>query len=270
VAVRGTEWKDKAVVITGASRGIGRAVAVAAGQRGARLGLVARTGPDLEAVLAEGGGRGAVAVADVGDRQQITRAIGDLEATLGRIDVLVANAGIGLYGPFAACDLDDADRLVRVNVLGTLYAVRSALPGMIERHQGHVVVLGSIAGRLGAPFEAVYSATKFAQTGFAEALSVEVAPLGIGVSLISPGPVSTEFFAARGHAYDRGFPKPVSPERVARVVLRAVDGERADQHVPRWLRSALVIRHLVPPLYRTGTARSFKAQTTQTAHTNGG
>jgi short-subunit dehydrogenase len=127
---------------------------------------------------------------------------------------------------------------------------------MVERRRGHVAVVASIAGRMGAPLEALYSATKFAQVGLAEALEVELAPHGIGVSVVHPGPVATDFFAARGHPYDRRFPRPVSPERVAAEVVDAVERGRAERFVPRWLRQALVSRVLVPPLYRWGARRA--------------
>jgi short-subunit dehydrogenase len=187
----------------------------------------------------------------------LTAALADLETSLGGLDVLVANAGIGAYGAFADIDMEFAERLIRVNVLGTLHAVHAVLPGMIARRRGHIVVLGSIAGRIGAPFEAVYSASKFAQVGFTEALAVEVSPYGVGVSMVNPGPVQTDFFDARGHSYDRTRPKQVPARQVAEAVLKAVEHDRLEQLVPGWFKPAVVVRHLVPPLFRWGTRRTF-------------
>ena len=243
-------------LVTGASRGIGREVAKQAVARGAQVGLVARSAGDLDEVLSLVGGRGVAVPADVADAVQVTDAVRQVEAALGPVDVVVANAGIGAFGPFAATEVDEVERLTRVNWLGTAYVIRAVLPGMVERRRGHVAVVASIAGRMGAPFEALYSATKFAQVGLAEALAVEVAPYGIGVSVVNPGPVATDFFAARGHPYDRRFPRPVSPERVAAEVVDAVERGRAERFVPRWLRQALVSRVLVPPLYRWGARRA--------------
>lgn len=247
-------------MITGASRGIGRAVAVAAAARGARVGLLARSEADLKSVLVEAGGRGAIAVADVAEPEDLQAALTSLEAELGPVDVLVANAGIGSYGAFADLSADEAERLVRVNVLGTVHAIRAVVPGMIERRRGHIVTIGSIAGRLGSPFEAIYSATKFAGVGLTEALVVELEPYGIGVTMIQPGPVATHFGEARGHPYDRKRPKPVPAEQVAAAVIRAVEDGRHEQYVPRAFRQAVVTRHLVPPLFRWGSKRSFRRE----------
>ena len=248
------------VAITGASRGIGAAVARAVTAKGARVGLIARTTDDLENVLDRLGGRGVAVRADVADRAATIDAIGQVEQALGPVDVLVANAGIGAYGPFVDMSYEEIERVVHVNVLGTMYAIRAVLPGMVSRRRGHIVTIGSIAGRIGSPFEAVYSATKFAGVGLTEAFAVEVAPYGVGVSLVNPGVVATEFGIARGHPYDRKRPKPISAESVADAVVAAVERGTAESYVPRWFRPAVVTRHLVPPMFRWGTARSFRAE----------
>jgi short-subunit dehydrogenase len=251
------EWGGATTIVTGASRGIGRAVAEAAAARGARVGLIARSEDDLRTVAAALGPPAAYAVADVADPGALAGALARLEGELGPTDVLVANAGIGAYGAFADLSAEEAERIVRVNVLGTVHALRAVVPGMIERRRGHIVTIGSIAGRIGSPFEAIYAATKFAGVGLSEALAVEVAPYGVGVSVVNPGPVATDFGAARGHPYDRKRPKPVPAEDVARAVVRAVEGDRAESYVPGSFRPAVVIRHLVPPLFRWGTRRSM-------------
>lgn len=252
---------DGAVVaITGASRGIGAATATAVAARGARVGLIARTVEDLDGVLAACRPGGVTVGADVSDREATVAAIEQIESELGPVDVLVANAGIGAYGPLVDMSYEEMERVVAVNVLGTMYPIRAVLPGMIARRRGHVVTVGSIAGRIGSPFEAVYSATKFAGVGLTEAFAVEVAPYGVGVSIVNPGVVATDFGAARGHPYDRDRPKPISSESVAHAVVAAIEGGAGERYVPRWFRPAVVTRHLVPPMFRWGTARSFRSE----------
>ncbi|MGH2728405.1 MAG: SDR family NAD(P)-dependent oxidoreductase [Actinomycetota bacterium] len=253
-------WQGSVAVVTGASRGIGEAVVRAAAKRGAQVGLISRSEDELRELLEKVGGRGAVARADVADRAETETAIAKLEAELGPIDILVNNAGIGSFGAVAATDIEIFERLMRVNYFGTVYATKAVLPGMIARGRGHIVNVASIAGRIGAPLEAAYSASKFAVAGLTEALAIEVAKQGIGVSMVNPGPVATEFFNARGHPYQRKTPKPVSAERVARDVINVVERDKLETYIPRWLRQALVIRVLFPPMFKAGTIRAFKDQ----------
>jgi short-subunit dehydrogenase len=222
--------------------------------------LIARSEDDLAKLLGKLGGRGAFAVADVADAGAVDAAVAALESELGPVDVVVANAGIGGYGPFVDISPEEMERLVRVNVLGTMYVLRTVLPGMIARRRGHVVTIGSIAGRIGSPFEAVYSATKFAGVGLTEALAVEVEPYGVGVSLVNPGVVATDFGDARGHPYDRDRPKPISAEEVADAVVDAIEHDHREVYVPKWFRPAVIVRHLLPPMFRKGTARSFRKE----------
>jgi short-subunit dehydrogenase len=256
-------WSDSVVVVTGASRGIGRAVAEAAAGRGARVGLIARSKSDLDEVLAAVGGRGAVAAADVGDRAQVEAALAAIEAELGPIDILVANAGIGAYGSFVSTDVEDFERLMRVNYLGTVYPLKAVVPGMVARGRGHVVVIASVAGRFGAANEANYSATKFAQVGLAEALSVELADKGVGVSIVDPGIVDTDFFETRGHLFDGSFPKPIPASRIADAVIRAVERGKLETFVPGWFKGAVAIRHLIPRLYESQTRSRFRKEQAQ-------
>jgi uncharacterized protein len=252
------KWKDSVALITGASRGIGREVARAAARRGAAVGLVARSGDELARMLAEMGGKGAFTVADVSDRNDVARAVAEISSSLGPIDILVNNAGIGAYGPFETEDIDMFERLVRVNYFGTLYAMKAVVPEMLSRGRGHIVNVASIAGRIGAPFEAAYSASKFAVVGLSEAADIELAPRGVRVSLVNPGPVDTGFFEARGAPYARKTPKPVAASAVAKTVIAAVEDNRAEQYIPRWLRGAVLARHAAAPLYRKGAAKGVK------------
>jgi short-subunit dehydrogenase len=253
-------WDAAVAVVTGGSRGIGREVAKQAAQKGARVGLIARSGPDLEAVLKEIGGRGAVATADVADQQATEQALAHLANELGPIDILVNNAGIGSYGRVSDLPVEEFERVMRVNYFSAVYATKAVLPSMLERRHGHIVNVASIAGRIGPPMEAAYAASKFAMVGFTEALAFEVAPQGIGVSMVNPGPVKTDFFDTRGHAYEGSFPKPVSAKRVADSVIEVVESDGLERVIPRALRPAVVFRHMAPPIYRRGTARVMAKQ----------
>jgi short-subunit dehydrogenase len=252
------KWNGSVVLITGASRGIGREIAVAAAKRGARVGLMARSKDELIEVLAACGGDGAVAVGDIGERAQVDAALSALQAELGPADILVNNAGIGAYGPVVDTAIDAFENMIRVNYLGTVYATKAVLPGMIERGRGHLVMLASIVGRIGAPLEAGYSASKFAMVGFSEALAMEIKPKGIGLTMIDPGPVDTHFTEARGAPFARSTPKPVTPQAVAELVMRAVEGNKFEKFIPSWLGAATVFKAMFPPAYRMGTQRTFK------------
>jgi len=256
------DWSTTSGVVTGASRGIGRAVVEALVARGAKVGAIARSAEDLEELRRTVTGKGqiVIATADVAVRSEVEAAMCSLRNELGPIDVLVNNAGIGLYGPVARLKPEDAERLMRVNYLGTLYPTLAVLAEMIERRRGAIVNVGSIAGRLGAPFEAAYSASKFAVAGFTETLALEAAPFGVKVSMVNPGPVDTGFFAARGHPYKRRSPRPVPPERVASAVIDILEHPRVEATVPRALRFAALLRNVAPRLYLSATSRAFHAE----------
>jgi short-subunit dehydrogenase len=254
-------WKDATVVVSGASRGIGKAIATAATERGARLALVARSAATLATVRDELGGQPVVVAADLADARERARALDTVQQALGPIDILVNNAGTGSWGPFVEMPEDEMTRIVALNLVGTLDLTRRVLPEMIRRRRGHVVNVGSVAGRLGAPFEAVYSASKFGLAGFTEALAIELRPFGVGVSMVNPGPVSTEFAAASGgQGYARRRPRAIPPERVAAVVITAVERGGLERVVPRWLRVAHGVRTLLPVAYEVGARRAVAAQ----------
>src|SRR3954452_7747840 len=176
------------VLVTGASRGIGRSVAEAFAYRGATLGLVARSEPDLQALLEQlPSADHKILLADVADRSQMATAV----EAFGDIDVLVANAGVARYLDFPELPLDEAERMTRVNWLGTLYTVQPALPRMIERGAGSVVIVSSGAGLRAFPQASVYGATKAAQLAFARALRHELDGTGVDVTIVLPGELQT-------------------------------------------------------------------------------
>jgi short-subunit dehydrogenase len=230
------------------------------------VGLIARSGDELDDIRSALGSRCAVAVADVGDASAVDAAVASVIGVLGPPDILVNNAGVGAYAAVLEEDPAVFERLMRVNYLGTVHATLAVLPHMAARRRGHIVNVASIAGRLGAPFEAAYSASKFAVVGLSEALAAEVGALGIRVSLVNPGPVATSFTEARGVPFQRRFPRPVRAVRVAAAIVAAIERDRFEQVIPRWLNGGAVVRSLAPGLYRRGLLRSTARESGALAH----
>jgi NAD(P)-dependent dehydrogenase (short-subunit alcohol dehydrogenase family) len=212
--------QGKIAVITGASRGIGAATARLLHERGVKLGLGSRSGADL-------GLDGVVArPCDVRDLDAL---VGLCEATAdvyGGIDIVVANAGVGAYGPFLDLSREHLDEMLDVNLKGTVYTIRAALPYLLGR-EGDVITLASEAGRRGLPLEAVYCASKFGQVGFTRALDHELREQGIRCTNICPGGVATDFALDddRGRSPDV-LPGMMSPEDVAEIVVFALERPR--------------------------------------------
>jgi NADP-dependent 3-hydroxy acid dehydrogenase YdfG len=233
------------VLVTGASRGIGAAIARAFAARGATLGLVARGRDALEELAREQPGDGhAVLTADVGDADQVAAALADF----GDVDVLVANAGLTHYRPFAEQPLDEVRQMTDVNWLGTLHTVRAALPRMIERGSGHIVVVSSGGGVRGFPHAAVYNGTKAAQRGFAEALRHELAGTGVSVTTVYPGEVETSL---HDHEWDhmpdwyrRDRRAPAGP--LGEQVVEAVEKDQRELFYPPLVRLLRVANGISP------------------------
>ena len=228
------------VLVTGASRGIGRALCEAFAARGCELGLVSRSEDELREFAERLPGSGhEVLAADVGERDEVSDAI----ARFGDADVVVANAGMADYAPFAEMELEEVERMTRINWLGTVYTVHAALPGMLERRRGHLVLVSSGAALRSFPQAAVYGATKAAQRAFGEALWHELAGTGVFLTLVYPGEISTDIHAHERDSLPhwRTVADEAEPEPLARKVVEAVEGEeRAVYHPPlvRALRGA--------------------------------
>jgi NADP-dependent 3-hydroxy acid dehydrogenase YdfG len=204
----------KVAFITGASGGIGAAVARALHREGARVALASRRGDDL-------GLDGALGlVCDVRDPGQLDEAVQATVDRFGRLDVLVANAGVGAYGPFLELDQQHLEEMIDINVKGAIYAVRAALPHLLASGEADIVMLASEAGRRGLPYEAVYCASKFAQVGLTRALDHELREHGVRCTNVCPGGVATEFAMGRGRTPDMPeLAGMMSAEDVAEVVL---------------------------------------------------
>lgn len=238
----------RVALVTGASSGIGAATARRFAAGGWHLLLSGRDRRRLEETAS-----GTSAVLLPADLAAPDGAKMLAEAALretGRIDLLVAGAGIGWAGPFLTMPHTDIDRVLFLDLNATLHLVREVLPAMVAAGGGRVVLVGSVAGAVGVREEAVYSAAKAGLAAFAEALRQELRGTGVGVTLVVPGPVETAFFARRGRPYHRSHPRPTSPGRVAAAVWDAVGEARDDTYVPSWLTLPSRVRALTPRLYR--------------------
>jgi NADP-dependent 3-hydroxy acid dehydrogenase YdfG len=182
--------------ITGASRGIGAAVARKLSEQGVRLGLASRSGDDLGLPDALG------VECDVTSPGQVDAAVAATADRFGGIDVLVNNAGVGAYGPYLELDPQHLEEMIDVNLKGTLYAVRSALPHLLKSDAADIVTIASVAGLRGLPKEAVYCASKFGQVGFMRALDHELREHGVRCTNVCPGGVATDFAMGRGRTPD--------------------------------------------------------------------
>jgi NADP-dependent 3-hydroxy acid dehydrogenase YdfG len=207
---------DRVAFVTGASRGVGAAVARAFHGDGMRVGLASRSGDDL--------GIGLGLECDVRDPDAVSAAVDATVSEFGRLDVVVANAGVGAYGPFLEMDPDDVEAMIDVNLKGTLYTARSTLPHLIES-KGDFVSLASVAGLRAFPGEAVYNASKFGMLGFTRSLDHELRELGVRVTNVAPGGVATDFAMGSGRTPE-SVEGMMTADEVADVVLFVVNRPR--------------------------------------------
>ncbi|MDQ4047900.1 MAG: SDR family NAD(P)-dependent oxidoreductase [Actinomycetota bacterium] len=218
------ELEGRRALITGASGGLGQAIARALHARGATLLLTARRAELLEQLRGELGERVETLTADLADRQ----AVRELPERAGHVDVLVANAGLPASGPLLTFEPDQIDRALDVNLRAPMQLARALAPAMVERGHGHLVFMSSIAGKVANPGSSLYSATKFGLRGFAFALSEDLRGTGVGVTTVFPG-----FISEAGMFHDTGVRLPRgtgtrSPEQVAAAVLKGIESGRAE------------------------------------------
>ncbi len=219
---------ETVVAITGASSGIGAASAHALAEEGASLVLGARRVGRLNELAAELETDVAVLEMDVRKPDDSTRLISEAYDRFGRLDTLVANAGIGAYGGIMDLTDDQLAEMMDTNVAGTVWPIRAAVPGFVEAGEGDILIIASVAGLRGADDEAVYAATKFAQVGLAGALDRELREKGIRVSTLCPGGIATEFAMGAGRTPDMpGLAEMMRPEEVAAAVVTVLKQPRS-------------------------------------------
>jgi NADP-dependent 3-hydroxy acid dehydrogenase YdfG len=229
------DLSGRVAAITGASSGIGEATAVTLARAGAAVSLAARRADRIEDLAQRINGEGGRALAietDVADEAQATEFVTRTKDELGRLDVLVNNAGVMLLGPVIGADTSEWRQMIEVNVLGLLYCTHAVLPVMGEQGSGHIVNVSSTAGRFANFGSAVYNLTKFGVNGFSEALRQELVPAGVKVTVIEPGMVETELLghntnpmvieAAKRFQEEVG--TPLTSDDIAEAILYAVGG----------------------------------------------
>lgn len=213
--------KGKTALITGAGKGIGRAMAIALANEGVSLGLVARTASDLERLAEELKSLNikiSIATADVSSIDAVNTAVEKIKSELGVIDILINNAGVGAFAPFMELEPAQWEEIVKINLFGTYYVTRAVLPEMIERKTGDIVNISSTAGQRGAAVTSAYSASKFAVIGLSESLMQEVRKYNIRVSTLTPSTIATDM--AKELKLTDGNPERVmQPEDFAELVV---------------------------------------------------
>jgi NADP-dependent 3-hydroxy acid dehydrogenase YdfG len=215
------ELEGKVGLVTGASGGIGAAVSSKLHEAGASVGLISRRGDDLGLERALG------LACDVRDRDAVRTAAETVVERFGRLDIVIANAGVGAYGPFLELDPEQIETMIDVNLKGTLYTAAATLPHLIASGEGDFVSLASVAGLRAFPGESVYNASKFGQLGFTRSLDHELREQGVRATCICPGGVRTNF--AIGAGRNEGDPElegMLSADEVADVVMFTVTRPR--------------------------------------------
>jgi len=260
-AARLTSYRGLRALVTGASSGIGRALATRLAREGARVGLVARREPllrELAGEIAAAGGEARVFPADLGNREQVLACAAAAASAFGGIDLLVNNAGYGHHRTFLEWDLDDMERVMRVNYGGALAMTKALLPQMLERRRGWLVFVASVAGKIATPEESAYAASKFALVGLAGALSLEVEDAGVHVLTVYPGVIRTPFFDAEALARMPPVSRRqmVEPAGLVDAILGALARGRRELTYPRWIAPSYAVQALAPGLMRWGVRRS--------------
>ena len=232
------ELSESVVAITGASSGIGAAAAKALAAQGAKVVVGARRAERLKSLADELNGNATVVEMDVRKSTDSERLVAAALEAHGRLDTIVVNAGVGVYGGIMDMSDEQVEEMIDTNVTGTVWPIRAAVPALLDAGGGDIVIVASVAGLRGNGDEAVYAATKFAQVGLAGGLDRELREKGIRVSAICPGGVATEFAMGTGRTPDMpGLEKMLRPEDVAEAIVSVLQQPRTMRSLVWTMRS---------------------------------
>ena len=253
------DWSQKVVFITGASSGIGRALALELGRHGAAVGLLARRADALRELVEEiekAGGRAVALPGDVREALAVRAAADELRARFGHVDVLVANAGIATTGHITDVRGEDVAEVMSINVVGAANSVAAVLPEMLKRGSGQLVAISSLSAYRGLPKSAVYCASKAALSAFFESVRVDLRGTGIDVTIIHPGFIKTPLTAGR----KAQMPYLMELDEATKKIIHAIEARRRSYAFPWQLASIVRAAMLFPiPLYdRIVSKRSYR------------
>jgi short-subunit dehydrogenase len=240
-------WQNKVVMITGASSGIGGALAVELAKRGAKLGLVARRAEALGEIakaVEAAGSRALVLPADVRDADSLRKAAEKLRSDIGPVDVLIANAGVGPTRNGSDLDAVEVSNVININVVGAANSVAAVIPEMVARGQGQLVAISSLAGYRGLPKSAAYCASKAAVSAFFESLRIDLEPKGIAVTIIHPGFIKTPLTSGR----EAQMPFLMELDDAVKKIVRAVEKRKKSYAFP-WQLASIVRAGMIMPIW---------------------
>lgn len=243
-------FQDKIIVITGASSGIGRSSATEFAKKGAKLVLVSRTKEKLEQVkqnLAQFNSEIMICTCDVSNKDQVKTMANQVIEKFGKIDILVNNAGFAIYGTVSDLSIEQIESQMQTNYLGMIYCTKNFLPILQKQNSGHIVNVASVAASFGLPGIASYCASKFAMLGFSEGLKHELKDTNIGVTVVSPIMVRTNFFDHESFVkMPKYSPTSLDPKTVAKAIVRAAESPRLEIIVPNIIRVGVWLKHTIP------------------------
>ena len=262
------DYQNKVVVITGASSGIGEATAFEFAKKGATIVLVSRKVEKLQEVekkLSDYDSKILVIPCDVSNKSDVKEMSKLVIEKFGRIDVLVNNAGFAIYGSVKDLSIEDIESQMATNYFGMVYCIKNFLPTMMQQNSGHIVNVASVAGSFGLPGIASYCASKFAMLGFSEGLKHELNGTKIGVTVVSPIMVRTNFFDHPSfEKMPQYSPTSLSPKTVAKAIIKAANSSRLEIIVPSFVRGAVWAKHTFPYLINPILGSSFRKQLNST------